>query len=101
VIKERQEGEPLGLVAEGSSGEICQVIEGGLAARAGIPPCAPCPSKNWYLTEINNRPLSLFSREGEVKERLNAVGKEISLLVQPADFIRLVRARLGAEFVVG
>jgi hypothetical protein len=99
VIKGRREGEPLGLVAEGNTGEICEVLDGGLAAKAGLPPQGssltdPRHRSNWYLTEINSRPLSLQSRDGEVKDRLNAVGREISILVQPTDFIKHLKQAL-------
>lgn len=44
----------------------------------------------WVLTEINGRPLNLFFKENEVRDRLNAVGRDISILVQPSDlFVKL------------
>lgn len=110
ALKRSRDGEPLGLVAEGGSGEISEVLPDGLAARYGLPPKGlsvdghtPC---NWYLTEVNNRPLSLMSKENEVKDRLNAVGKEISILVQPADLVKHLRKNLKSfkgfkEYVVG
>lgn len=97
-------------MAEGSSGEISEVLKDGLAARYGLPPKGlsvdgrvPC---NWYLTEVNNRPLSLMSKENEVKDRLNAVGKEISILVQPADLVKHLRKSLKSyknfkDYIVG
>lgn len=39
------------------------------------------------LTEINGRPLNLFFKENEVRDRLNAVGRDISILVQPLDLV--------------
>lgn len=33
------------------------------------------------LTEINGRPLNLFFKENEIRDRLNAVGRDISILV--------------------
>lgn len=35
----------------------------------------------WVLTEINGRPLNLFFKENEIRDRLNAVGRDISILV--------------------
>jgi hypothetical protein len=89
VLKRSVEGEPLGLVAEGGenifakkpflwfywlwnatykgTGEISEVLEGGLAWKEGV---GSGPNgNNWYLTEINNRPLSLFSKDNQVKDR--------------------------------
>lgn len=33
------------------------------------------------MTEINSRPLNLFFKDTEIQDRLNSVGKDISLLV--------------------
>ena len=88
----------MGIAIESNSGEIGDVVPGGLAAKQGLPPHAIAAdgksSCNWFLTEINNRPLSLLAKESEVKERLNAVGKEISILVQPADLVKHMRKQL-------
>lgn len=48
----------------------------------------------WVLTEINGRPLNLFFKESEVKDRLNAVGRDISILVQPLDLITKFKKQL-------
>lgn len=34
------------------------------------------------MTEINSRPLNLFFKDTEIQDRLNSVGKDISLLVR-------------------
>lgn len=48
----------------------------------------------WVLTEINGRPLNLFFKENEVRDRLSAVGRDISILVQPADLIAKLKKQL-------
>lgn len=48
----------------------------------------------WVLTEINGRPLNLFFKENEVRDRLNAVGRDISILVQPSDLIVKLKKQL-------
>jgi hypothetical protein len=48
----------------------------------------------WTLTEINGRPLSLFSKDGEAGDRLQAVGRDVSVVVQPADFVLKMRKQL-------
>ena len=52
---------------------------------------APVP---WTLTEINGRPLNLFAKEGEAGDRLQAVGRDVSVLVQPADIVAKMRKQL-------
>lgn len=68
------------------------------AARGGLPSRAPtCDGLSltpWVITEINGRPLNLFFKDGEVRDRLNAVGKEISVLVQPFDLIKQIKKQL-------
>lgn len=70
------------------------------AAQQGVPPLAISPLNaagapcSWTLTEINGRPLNLCSKEGEARDRLNAVGKAVSILIQPTDFVRLLRKQL-------
>lgn len=49
---------------------------------------------NWYITEINFRPLNLFFKNDEIKTRLNAVGTEISILLQPIDLVKNIRKQL-------
>lgn len=44
----------------------------------------------WTLTEINGRPLNLCSREGEARDRLAAVGRAVTILLQPTDFVTKV-----------
>lgn len=48
----------------------------------------------WVLTEINNRPLNLFFKDNEIKDRLNSVGRDISILVQPSDLITKIKKQL-------
>lgn len=48
----------------------------------------------WVLTEINGRPLNLFFKDNEVKDRLNSVGRDISILVQPSDLVTKLKKQL-------
>ncbi|XP_021913804.1 uncharacterized protein LOC110826963 isoform X3 [Zootermopsis nevadensis] len=94
------EGQSLGILQEGNTAEIRDVIPGGLAASHGLTPraqtCDGLSLTNWVITEINGRPLNLFFKDGEVRDRLNAVGKEISILVQPFDLIKQLKKQLKA-----
>ncbi|CAG5116416.1 unnamed protein product [Candidula unifasciata] len=97
AIHRSAEGQSLGIKRNGGTGEIIYVDPNGLAAQHGLTPYAQsvCGTGrcNWFLVEINNRPLSLFFKDDEIDHRLSAVGREISLVVQPSDFIYEIRRR--------
>lgn len=100
AIRRDVEGQSLGITQEGNTAEIRDVMPGGLAASHGLTPraqtCDGLSLTNWVITEINGRPLNLFFKDGEVRDRLNAVGKEISILVQPFDLIKQLKKQLKA-----
>ncbi|RUS73755.1 hypothetical protein EGW08_018492 [Elysia chlorotica] len=95
AIRRDAEGQSLGIKREGGSGEIVYVDPNGLAAQHGLTAYAAgalCEARcNWFITEINNRPISLFFKENEIEHRLSAVGREISIVVQPSDFVHEIR----------
>ncbi|GFO50451.1 syntenin-2 [Plakobranchus ocellatus] len=95
AIRRDAEGQSLGIKREGGTGEIVYVDPNGLAAQHGLSPYATGVVSelrcNWFITEINNRPVSLFYKENEIEHRLCAVGREISIVVQPSDFIHEIR----------
>lgn len=103
-LKRSFDGEDMGLVREKGTAEISHVVAGSIAARAGLPSCTfyrdealatgAADHGHWCLTEVNNRSLNLFFKNNEVADRLNAVGKEISILVQPYTFVRRLRKQL-------
>ncbi|XP_017777859.1 PREDICTED: uncharacterized protein LOC108563633 [Nicrophorus vespilloides] len=98
VIHRDVEGQPLGIIQEGNTAVIANVEGGSLVARQGLSTHAQtCDGQsftNWVLTEINGRPLNLFFKESQVKDRLNAVGRDISILVQPLDLIKQLKKQL-------
>lgn len=61
------------------------MVPNSLAARFGLPPKSKTVDglnlTFWVLTEINSRPLNLFFKDSEIKDRLNSVGRDISILV--------------------
>ena len=102
-LKRSVDGEDLGLLRERGTAEIKYIIPNSIAAQTGIlskcsfyydEECSNQNDQNWSLTEINNRPLNLFFKNNEVADRLNAIGKEISILVQPSSFVRRLRKNL-------
>lgn len=98
AIQRSMEGENLGLKREGGTGEIIYIDPHGLAYRHGLRNKATTVDGtnicNWYLTEINNRPLNLFFKDNEIQHRLLAVGRDISIVVQPCDFIQELKKQL-------
>ena len=100
LIKRQYDAQDLGIERDGNRAEIVHVQPEGLAARFGVSAYASSVDSgasavcNWWITEINNRPLNLFFKRNEVRDRLNAVGREISLLLQPSDLIRQLRRQL-------
>ena len=100
-LKRSYDGEELGLFRENGTSEINHIAPNSIASRAGIlPKCSFYydeeyrNDQNWCLTEINNRPLNLFFKNDEVADRLNAIGKEISILIQPSSFVQRLRKQL-------
>jgi hypothetical protein len=64
----------------------------GLSAKTKT--CDGLSLTNWVLTEINGRPLNLFFKKNQVRDRLNSVGRDISILVQPLDLIKQLKKEL-------
>ncbi|OWF41462.1 uncharacterized protein LOC110462324 [Mizuhopecten yessoensis] len=98
AIRRNHDGENLGITREGGTAEITYVDPNGLVARCGLQKRAKSVEGtgecNWMLTEINCRSLN-FSYKGEEIERLlNAVGRDISIVIQPADFVRQIKKQL-------
>ena len=120
-LRRESEGQSVGIVTEGNTAEVREVVAGGVAAQQGVPPLAISPLSSsslsspssssasasasmsismqptmctWTLTEINGRPLNLCSKEGEARDRLLAVGKAISINIQPTDFVKLLKKQL-------
>ncbi|KAL4231615.1 hypothetical protein ACF0H5_009195 [Mactra antiquata] len=98
AIQRSNEGESLGIKREGGTAEIVYVDPLGLASRHGLTSKSVTIDEsghcNWCLTEINMRALNLFYKEKEIEHRLLAVGKDISIVVQPLDFVKELKKQL-------
>ncbi|XP_030369538.1 mucin-5AC [Scaptodrosophila lebanonensis] len=98
AIRRDREGQCLGLIRDGNTSTIVDIVPNSLAARHGLPPkaksCDGSALTFWILTEINGRPLNLFFKELEIRDRLNSVGRDISILVQPSDLITKLKKQL-------
>nr|AAO39579.1 LD33058p [Drosophila melanogaster] len=98
AIRRDREGQCLGLIRDGNTSTIVDVVPNSLAARHGLPPKTQSCDGNsltfWMLTEINGRSLNLFFKDFEIRDRLNSVGRDISILVQPSDLITKLKKQL-------
>ncbi|XP_017039978.1 LOW QUALITY PROTEIN: mucin-5AC [Drosophila ficusphila] len=98
AIRRDREGQCLGLIRDGNTSTIVDVVPNSLAARHGLPPktqsCDGSSLTFWMLTEINGRSLNLFFKDMEIRDRLNSVGRDISILVQPSDLITKLKKQL-------
>ncbi|KAG4068252.1 hypothetical protein HA402_007772 [Bradysia odoriphaga] len=98
AIRREMDGQCLGLIRDGNTATIVDVVPKSLSARYGLPPkaqsCDGLSLTFWVLTEINGRPLNLFFKDNEVKDRLNSVGRDISILVQPSDLVAKLKKQL-------
>lgn len=98
VIHRESEGQSLGIVQENNTAVIETVQANSLAARHGLTAktksCDGTSFTNWVLTEINGRPLNLFFKKNQVRDRLNSVGRDISILVQPLDLIKQLKKQM-------
>ncbi|KAJ8983895.1 hypothetical protein NQ317_000931 [Molorchus minor] len=87
VIHRESEGQTLGIVQENNTAVIETVEADGLAARHGLTArtktCDEVSLTNWVLTEING-----------LRDRLNSVGRDISILVQPLDLIKQLKKQM-------
>ncbi|KAH3790021.1 uncharacterized protein LOC127841045 [Dreissena polymorpha] len=98
AIQRSAEGENLGIRRDGPTAEIIYVDPHGLASKHGLSNKATSMDKvtlcNWTLTEVNMRPLNLFSKDKQIEHRLLAVGKDISIVVQPSDLVREIKKQM-------
>ncbi|OQV25551.1 hypothetical protein BV898_00489 [Hypsibius exemplaris] len=98
VLARDHDGQDLGIIREGNTAELRSVLSDGLAALHGLPAkaitCDGSTLCNWVITEINHRPLNWFFKDSEIDDRLRAVGREISILVQPSDLVNAIKKQL-------
>ena len=107
-LKPEIEGQSLGIIPNNSTPEIKEIIPGSVASQAGL--SAKIRSLDGQtivplvITEINGRPLNLFSRDGEAWERLAGTRdpgrdpgtRDLSIILQPADIVAKFKKQLKA-----
>lgn len=100
-LKRDVEGQPLGIVTHGNTAEVREIVPTSPAAQHGMTPKIRSFDGQtlvpWVLTEINGRPLNLFSKDGEAGDRLQALGRDVSVLLQPADIISKLKKQLKSH----
>ncbi|XP_056004607.1 uncharacterized protein LOC125657945 isoform X6 [Ostrea edulis] len=99
AIHRQENKQPIGIQREGGTSKIVYVDPNGLAAKHGLQQRARSVLVGsefcfWCLTEINSRPLDLSFKGNEIDHLLSAVGKDISVVVQPEDFVKELKKQL-------
>ncbi|TRY76968.1 hypothetical protein TCAL_02681 [Tigriopus californicus] len=102
--------QPLGIITHGNTNEIKEILPGGPASNHGMTSkVRSFDGLNlvpWVLTEVNGRPLNLFAKEGEATDRLHALGRDVSVTIQPADIVQRFKKQLKSfrshkDYVLG
>ncbi len=100
-LKRDVDGQPLGLVLCGNTCEVREIVPGSPAAIHGM--SARVRSLDgqtlvaWHITEVNGRALNLMAKDGEAASRLGALGRDVSVLIQPCDFVAKLKKQLKAH----
>ncbi|XP_033632898.1 uncharacterized protein LOC117294549 [Asterias rubens] len=85
-----------GVEVEGN--RVVQVSTCGPASDAKMTPRAPGALSerlcDWIITEIDGEPVSLLGKKDEVKNRMASAGLEMTLTIQPDDFVKRLKAEL-------
>ncbi|XP_022096624.1 uncharacterized protein LOC110982494 [Acanthaster planci] len=100
--------ESWGLEVEGN--RVLNVSKSGPAAEAKLTTRAQGAFSerlcDWIITEINGEPVSLLSKKDQVKVRMDSAGLQMTLVIQPDDFIKklnseLQKVRFAHEYFLG
>ncbi len=100
-LKREVDGQPLGLVLNGNSPEVREIVTGSPAAAHGmnarVRSLDGLTTVPWSITEVNGRPLNLIAKDGEAGARLQALGRDVSVLIQPSDFVAKLRKQMKSH----
>ncbi|XP_035674035.1 uncharacterized protein LOC118414240 isoform X2 [Branchiostoma floridae] len=97
TLRRTTDGEKLGIDIKANHAEITAVDPDGLAGQQGMKPkySAKNYQVNWTITMINNLPVSILAvHEKEVQRRIWEGGLQVTLVLQPSDFIKTLRKEL-------
>jgi hypothetical protein len=96
LIKREFEGQCLGIIREGSTPNIVDIIPNSISSNIPPRPISADEDSTWVITQINFRNISIISQKkfDETELLLNSSGLECCLLLQPSDFIVKIKKEL-------
>ena len=98
LIRREFEGQCLGIIRDGNTPAIVEIIPNSISSHIPPRPISQDEDSTWIITQINFRNLSLVCHKkyDETELLLNSSGLEMSLLLQPSDFIAKIKKELKA-----
>lgn len=98
LIRREFEGQCLGIIRDGNSPAIVEIIPNSISSHIPPRPISQDEDSTWIITQINFRNLSLICHKkyDETELLLNSSGLEMSLLLQPSDFVAKIKKELKA-----
>lgn len=98
LIRREFEGQCLGIIRDGTTPAIVEIIPNSISSHIPPRPISQDEDSTWIITQINFRNLSLICHKkyDETELLLNSSGLEMSLLLQPSDFIAKIKKELKA-----
>lgn len=96
LIKREFEGQCLGIIRDGSTPNIVDLIPNSVSSHIPPRPISADENSTWVITQINFRNISIISQKkfDETELLLNSSGMECCLLLQPSDFIVKLKKEL-------
>lgn len=96
LIKREFEGQCLGIIRDGSSPAIVEIIPNSISSHIPPRPISADEDSTWIITQINFRNIGIISQKrfDETELLLNSSGLETCLLLQPSDFIAKIKKEL-------
>ncbi|KAE9415063.1 hypothetical protein Angca_001526, partial [Angiostrongylus cantonensis] len=101
LMKPISKNKEIGIQLHKNKNRIASVIPDSLADRRHLPVSMPSPFKPGMetpvvITEVNNRRLNPFSKNGQLFKRLEEVrdGSEFEIVLHPHDFIKLMKQQI-------
>ena len=96
LIKREFDGQCLGIIREGNTPNIVDIIPNSISSHIPPRPISVDENSTWVITQINFRNISIISQKrfDETELLLNSSGLECCLLLQPSDFILKIKKEL-------
>lgn len=96
LIKREFEGQCLGIIRDGSSPAIVEIIPNSISSHIPPRPISADEDSTWIITQINFRNIGVLSQKrfDETELLLNSSGLECCLLLQPSEFIAKIKKEL-------